>query len=238
MRSLFVFITSRIKQMPFGIRLFSGLCVFAPIFALSLYARGDSQISIGLSKVLLMAIGSAIFIFGFLLATWWSRPLLMLYLAISLIWAIFQHYTTYSSTDYLGLLATDGFIVWVLYFRRDVRDYYAGAPKSAAVQVAEPTPAKDSSSSINCENNMSQLRKIHAVALNFLARVFGVMAIIAGVVFTIWGLSLVLDHNATIDVNGVPSNDPWEKAIVLIVGLVAVVLGILMLMARPYRPRQ
>jgi uncharacterized membrane protein YuzA (DUF378 family) len=85
---------------------------------------------------------------------------------------------------------------------------------------------------------MSQLRNIHAAALNLLARVFGVMAIIVGVVFTIWGLSLLLDRKATIDVEGVPSGDPWEKAIVLVVGLVAGVIGILVFKARSYRPRE
>lgn len=85
---------------------------------------------------------------------------------------------------------------------------------------------------------MSHLRKIHTTAVNTLARAFGVMAIIAGAVFTIWGLSLVLDHNATIDVNGVPISDPWIKAIVLVVGLVAVVIGVLMLMARSYQPKE
>jgi uncharacterized membrane protein len=85
---------------------------------------------------------------------------------------------------------------------------------------------------------MSELRKIHAAAFNFLARAFGVMAIIVGVVFTFWGLSLVLDSKATIDVNGVPSSDPWIKASVLVIGVVAVVIGVLMLKARSYQPRE
>jgi len=83
---------------------------------------------------------------------------------------------------------------------------------------------------------MSQLRKIHAAVLNILARIFGVLSIIVGVIFTIWGLALVLNKNSTIGVNGVPSSDPWEKAMVLVVGVVSVVLGVLVLMARPYRP--
>jgi hypothetical protein len=56
--------------------------------------------------------------------------------------------------------------------------------------------------------------------INFLARVVGVCFIIGGVVFIIWGLSLVSNPKATIDVNGVPSSDQWIKASVLIVGLV------------------
>jgi len=132
MRSVFTFISNRIKQMPFGIRLLSVLCVFAPIFAFGFYFRGDSEVPVGLPKVLLIAIGSAVFVYGFLQATRWSRPLLMLYLAVGSIWAIFQHHATYSFSDYLGLLATDGFILWILYFRRDVRDYYARAHESVA----------------------------------------------------------------------------------------------------------
>jgi hypothetical protein len=132
MRSVIVYISSRLKRMPFGLHLLTGLCVFAPIFALCFYIRGDLQVPVGLPKVLLIAIGSAVFVYGFLQATRWSRPLLMLYLAAGSTWAIFQHHATFSFSDYLGLLATDGFIVWILYFRRDVRDYYARAHESVA----------------------------------------------------------------------------------------------------------
>ena len=132
MRTFFSFIAGRIRQMPFGIRLLSGFCVFVPIFALGYYLRGDSQAPVGLPKVLLTAICCAIFGYGFLLATRWSRPLFMAYLAVASLWAIFQHHATYSFSDYLGLFATDGFIVWILYLRRDVRDYYARAHESVA----------------------------------------------------------------------------------------------------------
>ena len=132
MRTLFVFIISRLKQMPFGIRFLFGFCVFVPIIALVWYLRGDSQVPVGLPKVLLTAICCAVFGYGFLLATRWSRPLLMLYLVAASIWAIIQHHVTYSLSDYLGLLATDGFIVWILYFRRDVLDYYARAHEPVA----------------------------------------------------------------------------------------------------------
>ncbi|MFZ0826009.1 MAG: hypothetical protein WAO02_01170 [Verrucomicrobiia bacterium] len=134
MRSLFIFISNRVKQMPFGIRLLSVLCVFAPTFGLWLHFQSADGLPdyVGLPKVLLIAICSAVFLYGFLLAARWSRPLLMLYLAVGSIWAIFQHHATYSFTDYLGLLATDAFIVWILCFRRDVRDYYARAHESLA----------------------------------------------------------------------------------------------------------
>jgi hypothetical protein len=127
MRALFVYITSRLKQMPRGIRLLTGLCVFAPIFGLYLHFHFPigSEGHVGLSKVLPVAIGSVVFLYGFLQAAWWSRPLLVLWLATCSIWGIFQNHATYSLSDYIGMLATDGFIVWILFFQRGVRDYYA-----------------------------------------------------------------------------------------------------------------
>jgi hypothetical protein len=62
------------------------------------------------------------------------------------------------------------------------------------------------------------------------------MAIFVGLVFTAKGSWLLLHHDATIDVNGVPATDISIKAIVLMAGLVISVLGILMLKARRYRP--
>jgi len=68
-----------------------------------------------------------------------------------------------------------------------------------------------------------------------LLRIVGTGFICVGGVFIIWGLSLILDPKATLDVNGVPNSDPWVKASVLIVGLVVCVIGVLTFMARPYR---
>ncbi len=82
---------------------------------------------------------------------------------------------------------------------------------------------------------MLQLRRLHAAVVNALGRIFGVGAIVVGVVLVVWGCYLLLNRNTTIDVNSVPGSDVWEKALVLIVGLVACVLGVLTLMARPYR---
>jgi glucan phosphoethanolaminetransferase (alkaline phosphatase superfamily) len=121
---------TRLKQMPFALHALTYICVFMPIFAFGFYYRGE--LPGGLSEVLLLAIGSAVFVYGFLQATRWSRPLLILLLLVSSVWAIFEHHATYSFLDYLGLLGTDGFIFWTLYFRRDVRDYYARANESVA----------------------------------------------------------------------------------------------------------
>jgi hypothetical protein len=118
--------------MPFALHGLSWLCMVPPVFAFGFYIRGDSQVPDGLLKILLTAMGSAVFVYGFFQATWWSRPLLMLFLVVSSIWAIFEHHATYSFSDYLGWLVADVFVLWTLYFRRDVRDYYANANKSVA----------------------------------------------------------------------------------------------------------
>jgi hypothetical protein len=83
---------------------------------------------------------------------------------------------------------------------------------------------------------MSDWRKIHRQLFNTFGRFVGVCFTLVGGIFVLWGLSLVLDSKATIDVNGVPSSDPWVKASVLILGLVVCVLGVLMLVAKRYRP--
>lgn len=79
-------------------------------------------------------------------------------------------------------------------------------------------------------------KKIHWQIFNITARVVGGGFILVGVVFSLWGLSLLLDSQATIGVNGVPATDPWNKAIILVVGLVLFVLGLSLVLARPFRP--
>jgi uncharacterized membrane protein len=66
----------------------------------------------------------------------------------------------------------------------------------------------------------------------------GVSAIIIGSVFVVWGLSVLLDHNATITVNEVPSSDPWIKASVLVGGLIIVGTGVWKLLTRCHRPKE
>lgn len=118
--------------MPYGLRLLTGFCVFEPILALGFYVRDDPQVHVGLSEVSLIAICCAVFVYGFMQAARWSRPLVMLCLVGTLILAIFQNHAGYSLADSLGRLFAIGLIAWVLYFRHDVRDYYAGAHKTVA----------------------------------------------------------------------------------------------------------
>jgi hypothetical protein len=125
MRLIFIYLRRRLTLMPFALHAFTLLCTSVPIFGLGFYIQGDPGVP--LSKVLLIAAGSVVVIYGFLQATRWSRPLLMLYLVAGSIWAIFRHHATYSFLDYLGLLAPNGFFLWILYFKRDVREYYVKA---------------------------------------------------------------------------------------------------------------
>jgi hypothetical protein len=83
---------------------------------------------------------------------------------------------------------------------------------------------------------MDKIRSYHWRVFNVLARIAGGGFLFGGVVFILWGSSLIRDKNATIDVNGVPTRDPWEKVSVLAVGIVTSLLGALLLKARRYRP--
>ena len=85
---------------------------------------------------------------------------------------------------------------------------------------------------------MSDWRKTYWQLFNTTGRIVGVGFFLVGGIFSLWGLSLVLNPKATIDVNGVPSSDPWTKAIVLIAGLVVCVLGVLLIVARRFTPKK
>jgi hypothetical protein len=85
---------------------------------------------------------------------------------------------------------------------------------------------------------MSDWRKTYWQRLTAIGRVVGLCFVLAGGLFTFWGLSLVSDSKATIDVNGVPNSDPWIKAITLVMGLVVCGLGVILLVARPFKPKE
>jgi hypothetical protein len=81
-------------------------------------------------------------------------------------------------------------------------------------------------------------RERHCQIVNTGCRIVGFGFVFVGAIFALWGWSLVMDPTATIDIDGIPSNDPWSKAVILIVGLVVCVLGVLLLFARPYKPKK
>jgi hypothetical protein len=76
----------------------------------------------------------------------------------------------------------------------------------------------------------------HWQMFNASARIVGCSFIFVGVIFSFSGILLLLDSKASIGVNGTPTTDPWTKAIELIAGLVFFALGLLLVLARRYRP--
>lgn len=138
MRPIFIYLRDRYKRMPVSIHGLTLLCVCVPILALGFYIRNDPPVRGGLPKVLLIAICSVVFIYGFLQATKWSRPLVVLLFVASSISAIFQNHATYSILNYMGFLIGNAFFVWTLYFRRDVREYYGTAGKTGPDTAAVP----------------------------------------------------------------------------------------------------
>ena len=57
-----------------------------------------------------------------------------------------------------------------------------------------------------------------------------------GLVLFVWGLSLVLNPDSPIDINGVPTTSLVVKSIVLAGGLIVAILGAVLLFARPTQP--
>ena len=76
----------------------------------------------------------------------------------------------------------------------------------------------------------------HWRVFNVIRRLTGLLATFNGAVLAIWGASLLLRPERTIDVQGVPSAAIWPKLVTLVVGIVAGVLGVLLVRARTYRP--
>jgi uncharacterized protein YjeT (DUF2065 family) len=67
-------------------------------------------------------------------------------------------------------------------------------------------------------------------------RIFAVMAIINGAVFLIWGISLLANPDATINWDDMVTKNSWPKAQIAIIGFMAIAVGILLLLVRPFRP--
>lgn len=71
---------------------------------------------------------------------------------------------------------------------------------------------------------------------NVFFRAAGILMVVNGSVFTLWGLSLILRPNSIVMLNGMPNRDPFLKRLMLGMGLGTLVLGILVLVSRRYRP--
>ncbi len=155
MRNITHFVSSRLQQMPYGLRVVSKvLLIFAfvfPIFTLILllahgqhshFVINGKQVTYeeflhrgGFLQFFLIGIYSAILVYGFLHASRWSRPLCFLPFAISLFLAVFHSSQAPLATalyGYLSLICSAALLSWYLFYRQTVRDYYARTQKPAA----------------------------------------------------------------------------------------------------------
>lgn len=141
------FVSSRLQQMPYGLRVVSRVLItFAFIFPtttlIMLLAHGKyshfvingKQVSYeefvqrgGFLFLFIIGIYSIILVYGLLRASSWSRPLCFLPFVVSLILAIFhgQPPLSVALRYYLSLACGISILVWYLFYRRTVTDYYA-----------------------------------------------------------------------------------------------------------------
>jgi hypothetical protein len=151
MRRILHFVNSQLQQMPRGLsvltRVFLVFAIIIPVIILltvaaqgrySYFVLNGRQVSYqefwrdgGLLTFLIIAIYSAILVYGFLHASRWSRPLLLLPFIALPIWGMFRH-ATFSLYGALSSVFTIAILVWYLFFRRTVRDYYRRADEPAA----------------------------------------------------------------------------------------------------------
>ena len=82
---------------------------------------------------------------------------------------------------------------------------------------------------------MDRVRRLHLRVLNLLARVFGLSAVVAALGFTAWGVYFLLHPEAvaTHDVITLSGHAALDS---LGAGVFCLVLAILFLTVRPYRP--
>ena len=83
---------------------------------------------------------------------------------------------------------------------------------------------------------MARYEVWHWRAFNILLRGLGLMAMLVGTVFTLWGAVLLAQRQATVEWEGELTAATGPKVIILLVGLGTLALAIALLRARPFRP--
>jgi succinate dehydrogenase hydrophobic anchor subunit len=148
MRAILDYLNRRLQQMPRGLSVltnvfllfafllpaFTLLCLLA--YALGTHSVNGVQLSYSefwrhmrLFTFFGFGIYFAVLAFGLLHATRWSRPLLLLPWVVGPILAVIHHHAKLTLYNYLSGLFSTALLVWYLYFRQTVRDYYAKTHK-------------------------------------------------------------------------------------------------------------
>jgi uncharacterized membrane protein len=83
----------------------------------------------------------------------------------------------------------------------------------------------------------SRYEKNHWKVFNFLAKFVGWGFLVVGSVIGTYFLFSVFVVGNTVDVNGVPSSDIVNRSVVVILPYVMVLLGFLMVRAKPHYPK-
>jgi hypothetical protein len=83
---------------------------------------------------------------------------------------------------------------------------------------------------------MTRYEVWHWRVFNVFLRAFGLMALLAGMVFTLWGAVLLSRRQATVEWEGMLTSATGPKLLILLVGLSTLALAIALLRARPFRP--
>jgi hypothetical protein len=147
MRSIIHFVSSRLQQMPYGLRVASrvhlGFAFGFPIMALLFmlphgqnahYLINGTPVTydeflrhVPFRLFFLFGIYSGILTYGLIRATNWSRPLCFLPFAISFILALIyrQPPLAVALCNSLSPVLIMAFLAWYLFYRQSVRDYYA-----------------------------------------------------------------------------------------------------------------
>lgn len=71
---------------------------------------------------------------------------------------------------------------------------------------------------------------------NLCLRGVGIAFLVAGIIGAVYFFPILVDSRATIDVNGVPTNDPLYKLLAVALPVAFGALGFLIVRAKPYYP--
>jgi hypothetical protein len=147
MRRIIDFVKSRLRQMPRGLEILTKLsilyAVIVLVFPILMFLSPGPGAQFGSNGppnfeefkqpggilwLFILDIFAVANVYGLLHASRWSRPLILsCFVLLPIIGAV--HHAAFSIPNCVYLVLTAGVLVWYLYFRQTVEDYYAGIYK-------------------------------------------------------------------------------------------------------------